>query len=785
MCPTLARFTLMLLLTASSCKPRQPARRVGDARPQPAADAAAPASRAAASAKTKRPELATQVVYSLLDNRLLAHLSLRDGLLVSGDHSLAKYLHRHRLVDRRRPMGNWNLNPGRTTDGVAPAGRSTQLMLPLDANQARARAITLRLRSPSRATFTVYVDRCGARGRIRLRRGWQRVRVSLPKGALHRGDNPLTLDWGSTHPGRRLAWLHVGPHPAPPRARLPHFDSRGLALPANSAASWIVAPPANGLLELKLRRLSRHGGSCALDVVLERSRLPVIRPIGVRRTTTRRLPLGSRGFKRRRLPLGRYAHAPLRITLRGVGRRCQGVLVTRASVVTSAASLHLASQTRRRPKNVLLWVIDTARADHYPLYNTKTRVQTPLLSRLARRGVVFENAYSTGVESQTGYGALWTGAHPAQNGELALAARSALPSRWTTLPEAMLRAGRLTGCFGANGFVAMSSGYANGCQRFHNSIHDGGSTDTKALVDRALRFVNNAKGRPFFLYLGTIDPHVSLHAREPWISRYHPEPYRGAYRNALYGLVAARFKEAVYTRREGTKVFKNPVAPRHRARIIAIYDSTISYNDAQLARLWTALERKGIAKDTLLVVTADHGEELWDDGGFGHGHKLRDYITRVPLLLYHPPTFRPGARVIAAVSGVDLMPTVLGALDVAPPDNVQGADLRALVDGRVATSAPRGAVSTRLATEWALRLGGFKLIATSAGHHLYALRDLVERPSNNQMARRWLLDALNVFLAYQAWWRHRHWGAVGNHRLQLSRDLRRGSAPKSLRKATR
>lgn len=427
---------------------------------------------------------------------------------------------------------------------------------------------------------------------------------------------------------------------------------------------------------------------------------------------------------------------------------------------------------------MLLWIVDTARADHYPLY-ARTRVQTPLLSRLAKRGVVFDNAYSSGPESQTGHGALWTGAHPLQNRELALAPRSALPSRWTTLPEAMKRAGLATGCFGANGFVADHAGYAKGCQCFHNAIHDGGSTGTKALVDRAIRFVRARKGSPFFLYLGTIDPHVSLRAREPWISRYHPEPYRGAYRNALYGLVAARFKEAVYSRPEGTKVFEELVSPRDRRRIIAIYDSTLSFNDAQLARLWAALERLGVAKDTLLVVTGDHGEELWDEGGFGHGHKLRDYVTRVPLLIHHPPTFRPGARVAAAVSGVDVMPTILAALGLPPPDNVQGADLGPLIGARI--DALRGAVSTRHGREWALRLSNYKLIATSSSHELYAIRGLVERPSNDRLARRWLLDALNVFIAYQARWRHARWGAVGNHRPQLARDLERGSAPKPLR----
>jgi arylsulfatase A-like enzyme len=717
------------------------------------------------------------VVYSLLDNRLLAHLSLRGGLFVPGDHSLAKYLHRHRLANRRTPAGNWNLEPGAAARGVAPTDRSTQLTVPLSAAQAQARVISLRIRSTRPAVITIRVGWGHARGSARLRGGWQHVRLKLGPKAFRPGDNQLTIDWGSVDPGRRLAWLHIGPREPQPPLQAPRFEKGQLVLPRNGAASWVVTPPSRSTLDLQLKRGAGEG-ACALGLTLEGSRPVISGPPGSRRGPQRRVPLLDGARRRLSLPLGRFTERPLRISLAAVGRRCPGVVVQAARLTVPVAPT-LKDKASRKPKNVLLWVVDTARADHYRLYAPSSRVETPLLSKLALRGVVFENAYSTGGESQAGYGALWTGAHPAQNGELALAKRRGIPRRWATLPKALKRSGRITGCFTANGFVAKHAGYARGCDQFHNAIHDGGSTRTEALVQRAIRFVRARGAKPFFLYVGTIDPHVSLYAREPWLSRYHPKPYRGPFKHALYGLVAARFVEAVYDRPAGTKVFEEPVAARHRERIIAIYDSTISHNDAQLARLWRALERAGVAKDTLLVVTADHGEELWDDGGFGHGHNLRDYVTRVPLLLHHPASLAKGARVRAAVSGVDVMPTILGALGLTAPDHAQGADLRPLV---AAPTAPRGAVSTRFAAEWSLRLSNFKLLVSSSDATLYRLHGMVEQPSNNALARRWLRDALNTFITYQGRWRQRRWGAPGNHRGQLPLDLERGSAPDPLRK---
>lgn len=760
---SLVLFATLVVLTLSAC-PRSEVRR------------GAPLVSRADAGRKPRPDakvraIPLKVVSSLLDHRLLAHFSVAGGLFVPGDHGLAKYL------DHGRLAGQWRLGPKQATAGVAPVGHLSELVLPLTDLEARATTLTMKLRLPLATTVQLQLN-----GRklppLRLDKGWQTPHVTLPPGLLKAGENRLKIEWGNEQRERALAWLHLGLQPSPTADdELPRVVGGVLQLPAGAGVGWFAYPSTRARLRLAARQAAGKGGACQLKVTLQdatRAQTEVL-------ATTKKTELTD-------FDLATRAGRVVRIQLTALGEHCAGITLQQVALaeparrstvaLPSTAASRPSVASRKRPQNVLLWVVDTARADHYPRYNPRSRVQTPRFDRLAASGVLFEHAYSAGPESITGYGALWTGAHPRQNGQLGFAWRRALPKPWTTLPEALSAAKRATGCFSANGFASAQVGYAAGCDEYHNAIHEGGGKSAGALVDRALAFVKKQRGKPFFLYLGTIDPHVSLRAREPWISRYHAEPYSGPFEKGLPGLVAARFKEAVYERH--ATPFKHLVSPKDRKRIIAIYDSTISYNDQQLGRLLDQLKALGVAKDTLVVITADHGEELWDEGGFGHSHSLKDFVTRVPLLMHYPPRLRAGVRVPQAVGSVDVMPTILETLGLPIPDNVQGQPLGRLIadpDG----GQPRAAIVTRYGKDWALRLARFKLIALrDTPAKLYEFVDGQERPCGDALARRWLTDVLGTFLVYQARWRSLRWGDPANHRAALAVDLERGSAPARL-----
>jgi len=199
-------------------------------------------------------------------------------------------------------------------------------------------------------------------------------------------------------------------------------------------------------------------------------------------------------------------------------------------------------------------------------------------------------------------------------------------------------------------------------------------------------------------------------------------------------------------------------------RLTASYDAAVTATDVQVGRLVQRLQSWGIWDQTLLVVTADHGVELFEDGRCGHGRSLRESVWRVPLLVHDPGRFPGGTVVDDGADAIDLTPTVLAALGKAGPDD--GEPLEPLAQGlergwaRPSFAAmPSGAFAWRVG-RWKLRVGGDgvpvigDLAADPGETHDYAAARPVER--------RMLTDELGLFLPLRAHWKKAAWGVVTN-----------------------
>jgi arylsulfatase A-like enzyme len=128
---------------------------------------------------------------------------------------------------------------------------------------------------------------------------------------------------------------------------------------------------------------------------------------------------------------------------------------------------------------------------------------------------------------------------------------------------------------------------------------------------------------------------------------------------------------------------KDPPLPADIQYIKGVYYGEISFVDEQIGRLVGELKALGIYDNTTLVVTADHGEEFWDHGGFEHGHTLYDELLRVPLIIKFPARLRPIKRVVnAQVRVLDVMPTVFDLLGIKQPETFVGESLIPLVMGK-------------------------------------------------------------------------------------------------------
>ena len=705
-------------------------------------------------------------VYDLTDNRMAAHMVRSDGLFIPvGYPGSAKYM------SFARPWRTFRLRYKHEGKRVALATRPVSwLTFPLTAEQAKqATTLTVSLFSPRGQGLRVKLNKKKLET-SKLSRGWQKVSISVPTSTARAGENKLELRWGTT--GRvgavkasaAVAWVHLGagsgladPGPTEP------LHSGQLYLPVGGGLAYYVYPYAGAKLRL-LFAAQAAAQRCSVKVHGQAADATLSQTL-----TETNLAPGKKVETYVDLKLLAGKVARLQLTAQGSG--CQGLALAAASIVMPGP----ASVVKRGapPQNVLFWMIDNARADRYSFYNPKTRVKTPVLSELARTGTVFSRAYIQGTESRVSHASIWTGLYPRQH--RFVSPKSKLSLNWQVLPEGARKAGLYTAAWIANGFVSKFWGFAQGFNSFRNTLHKGGGLNAEALAGHAIKFIEKKGGQRFYLYVGTIDPHVSWRGRQPWLKQYHPEPYSGLYKKNVWGKDVE--KMAIGARK---------VSTADRKRIRAIYDSTVSYNDHHLGRVIEALKKKGIRDQTMIVVTADHGEELWDYGKVGHGGSCREEVVAVPLLIHYPPLFGKGVRVTEGVDVASVLPSVMDALGTPADDRVQAESLLPLAHG-VGRGYPRPSFASQYELAHTMRLEQWKVWVGGKGvPRLYDMTTK-HRPEKKDVAAarpretRWMTDALSTFLFYQARWRVGRWGVSSNHKAALPRDLEGTSAPPKIR----
>jgi arylsulfatase len=307
--------------------------------------------------------------------------------------------------------------------------------------------------------------------------------------------------------------------------------------------------------------------------------------------------------------------------------------------------------------NLVLVVIDTLRADHLGHAGYR-RATSPFLDRLAAEGVVFENALSNSSFTRESVAALLTGHLPSRSGS---AGWHAAPPQDGPHLGALLRGAGYRSAFLSNTLMLRAPGFTRG---FDEVQHLPRRWDVSGagpqLSRRAGEFVRGAP-RPFLLYLHYLDPHAPYEPDPEDLARVAGQaPGAGLdlYRDVLprlpsllgegFGPGEARFEE-----------------------LVARYDAEILGTDAALALLFDQLGAAGALERTLVVVTADHGEEFLEHGFLDHGWTLHQESIHVPLLFWAPGALAP-ARVTERVSHVDVLPSLLALLGVAAPEGEQG-----------------------------------------------------------------------------------------------------------------
>jgi len=336
----------------------------------------------------------------------------------------------------------------------------------------------------------------------------------------------------------------------------------------------------------------------------------------------------------------------------------------------------------RRP-NIVLYVVDTVRADRLGVYGYE-KPTSPRLDAFAAGAVLFENAYAQSSWTRPAVASLFTGLLPPAH--RTVGRRSVLPEDALTLAEILAANGYEGMGLVRNPNVSRAFGFAQGFARFRSEDRDRDET----MLERVRLWLDEREGsgQPFFLFLHAIDPHGPYDPAPEFEEMFEAGGAPAHYRTVRYLLRLNR-----------GEVEPGPGTAEALSRL---YDAEVAQNDRAFGELLDELSVRGLGEDTAVIYVSDHGEEFAEHGRWEHGLSLYEEVLRVPLVMRLPGV--PPRRVEAPAQHVDILPTLLGYLGIeAPPTD--GRDLLAArrrgddppdvythldVDGHRAASVIRG-----------------------------------------------------------------------------------------------
>ena len=341
--------------------------------------------------------------------------------------------------------------------------------------------------------------------------------------------------------------------------------------------------------------------------------------------------------------------------------------------------------------NLLLISIDSLRPDHLGCYGY-ARPTSPVIDRLAREGARFETALSTTSWTLPSHAALFTGMFDSAHGLYDNGLR--LADAHHTLAEVLSERGYHTAGFFGGPYLHPTFGLDQGFDHYQScmtTVADDLSAaevqaESRAPVGASHRDVTGPRtvvelgrwldalepGRPFFAFVHLWDVHYDYIAPAGDAALFVDPAYAGPFDGR-------DFARTIRTRPQMT--------PADRAHLVALYDAEIRFTDRIVGQIVERLARDGVLDETVLVVTADHGEEFFEHGGLGHQSTLFDEQVRIPLIVRYPARVAP--RAIAQPARlIDLMPTLLELAGVQEPPPMQGRSLVPLLEGGALEPAP-------------------------------------------------------------------------------------------------
>lgn len=358
--------------------------------------------------------------------------------------------------------------------------------------------------------------------------------------------------------------------------------------------------------------------------------------------------------------------------------------------------------------NVILYLIDTLRADHLGSYDYQLPT-SPIMDRLAAQGVQFDTTYSQDSRTLGSIPSLLTSLYTATHGVGQYGNR--LSTEVPTLAEVFRDGGYQTSSFITNINAGTFTGLDRGFTHYHDAIRSW--RDRKELRsfpgDAFFEWLDSRDDAPFFAYVHTAEPH------RPYTP---PEEFESMFAGDYDGKITGYF--------DGINGYKHAVSEKDRAYVTALYDAEIRFADTAVGQLLEGLEKRNLRDNTIIVITSDHGEELFDHGGWNHGHSAYEELLRIPLIFAGPIASKtPGLRIQEPAQSIDIGPTLLEMVGLKPPESFQGHSLVPLMRGRedtILSQRPVYSASTKKPRKQAIVSEQWKLISAELETELYDLQ---------------------------------------------------------------
>lgn len=268
--------------------------------------------------------------------------------------------------------------------------------------------------------------------------------------------------------------------------------------------------------------------------------------------------------------------------------------------------------------NVILISIDTFSAKHLGLYGYD-RPTTPFLDKFSKeKGIIFENAISQAPWTLPSHTAMLTSKYPYELG--IWEPTDSLPKQTKTIAQALKENGFVTQAFSNGAFVQPEWGFDKGFDGFSGTLAENGWNDSPKIFRDSLNWIDKNKKSPFFLFVH------SFHLHDPYIPSEKSIKALGG-----NGVQAFNINEIVSINNE-----KGGPSVEDSEKLRLAYDGEIRDLDNGLSEFFNGLKSRGLLQNTIIIFTADHGEEFGEHGTAGFHLSLNDEVLHVPLILFLP-----------------------------------------------------------------------------------------------------------------------------------------------------